>query len=132
MGMTRLNPPDLRYSDWHRTLDPLLGMIDLDAVECCRRCWSPVALIELAGWGTAGPKPVTTLVRLARAAGLPAFTVRHEFPTPIPIRLSVRRHGTDEPAVVLTPAEYERWLLDLRADHDCPTPTPPGGRHARH
>lgn len=127
--MKRLYLPDVRYSDWHRQLDPLLGMIDLDAVECCSRCWAPVALIELAGWGT-GPKPVTTLVELARRARLPAFTVRHEFPVPIPIRLSVRRHDSDEPVRVLTPDEYERWLLDLRASHHCETP-PGGRRHAQ-
>lgn len=118
VGAERLHPPDIRYSDWHRRLSPALGMIDLDAVECCSRCWSPVALIELAGWGT-GPKPVTTLVELARRSGLPAFTVRHEFPEPVPIRLSVRDHATGQ-SVVLGPAEYEKFLIDLRNGHVCP------------
>ncbi len=118
MGIERLNAPDLAYSHWHRTLDRRLGMIDLDAVECCDRCWSPLALLEMTAWGTR-PKPVTTLVELARRSGLPAFTVRHEFPEPTPIRLSVRDHATGG-SVVLTPAEYERFLLDLRNGHVCP------------
>lgn len=125
--MDRLNPPDLRYSDWHRRLDRSLGMIDLDAVECCRQCWAPVALIELAGWGT-GAKPTTTLVELARRAHLPAYTVRVEFPDPLPTRLSVRRHDSDEPVRVMTPDEYERFLLTLRAEHHC---TKGGHRHVR-
>ena len=118
MGLERLNPPDLRYSDWHRRLDPSLGMIDLDSVEACHRCWAPLALIELTGWGTR-PKPVTTMTALARAAGLPAFTVRYRFPDPVPIELSIRRHGSTETPVVVGPDEFERFLLGLRADHDC-------------
>jgi hypothetical protein len=122
VGLERLNPPDLRYSDWHRRLDPSLGMIDLDAVEACDRCWQPVALIELAEWGTRR-KSVTTLKALGRLSGLPAYTVRYEFPdpppAPPPTRLSVVDHATAS-SVVLGPAEYERFLLDLRAGHDCP------------
>jgi hypothetical protein len=119
MGIERLNPPDLRYSDWHRTLDRSLGMIDLDAVECCHRCWQPVALIELAAWGTR-PKSVTTMTRLAEMSGLPAYTVRYQFPDPTPVKLAVRRHGSDDEPVVIGPGEFERFLLDLRNGHTCP------------
>jgi hypothetical protein len=121
VGIDRLNPPDLRYSDWHRNLDPTLGMIDLDAVECCARCWSPVALIELAAWGTRA-KPATVTAELARAAGLPSYTVRYEFPEPVPLRLSIREHGAAAGSTprVMGPAEFEQFLLDLRTRHDCP------------
>jgi len=119
MGIERLNPPDIRYSDWHRRLDGSLGMIDLDAVECCNRCWAPVALIELAAWGTR-PKSVTTMSALARMSGLPAYTVRYQFPDPTPVRLAVRRHGTGDEPIVLGPAEFEKFLLDLRDGHTCP------------
>lgn len=118
VGIDRLNPPDLSYSDWHRGLDPTLGMIDLDAVECCVRCWSPIALIELAAWGTRA-KPVTATAELARAAGLPSYTVRYEFPEPVPSRLSVREHVVGATPAVMTAAEYERFLLDLRFRHIC-------------
>lgn len=118
MGAERLHPPDLAYSNWHRRLDKRLGMVDLDDVECCHRCWSPLALLELTAWGTR-PKPVTTLVELARRSGLPAFTVRHEFPEPVPIRLSVRDHTTGD-SVVLDPDGYEQFLLSLRDGHVCP------------
>jgi hypothetical protein len=118
MGMERLNPPDLRYSDWHRRLDPALGMIDLDAVESCHRCWHPLALIELAEWGTRR-KVVTTLKALAGRSGLPAYTVRYQFPDVVPIRLSVVDHTAGTTAV-MDADEYERFLLDLRVGHECP------------
>lgn len=116
MPMNRSFPTDMRYSDWHRKLDPSLGMIDLDAVECCSRCWEPLALIELTRWGS-GEKTVTTMRALARRAGLPAFTVRPDFPD-TPVRLSVKDHmrGT---SLVLNPDEYERFLLNLRNGHEC-------------
>lgn len=119
MPMKRAYPPDLRYSDWHRSLDPSLGLIDLDAIECCSSCWSPVAVMELTRWGSC-EKNVTTTRRLAELAGLPAFLVRHEFPeTVAPIRLSVRQLGSDGPARVLSPEEYERFLFSLRSTHRC-------------
>jgi hypothetical protein len=93
-------------------------MIDLDAVEACHRCWQPVALIELAEWGTRR-KSVTTMKAIAVRAGLPSFTVRYQFPDVPPTRLSVVDHTTGSSAV-LDPDDYERFLLDLRNGHTCP------------
>jgi hypothetical protein len=119
MGLERLHPPDMKYSDWHRRLHPSLGMVDLDSVECCARCWSPVALIELCEWGTR-TKSVSAMFDLARRAGLPSYTVRYEFPEPVPLRLSIREHVAGVAPRVVTPDEYETFLIGLRDRHDCP------------
>jgi hypothetical protein len=127
MPMNRSHPPDLRYSDWHRRLAPTLGMIDLDAVECCHRCWAPLALIELTRWGS-GEKRATTTTRLADAAGVPAYLVRYEFPEPPPpTRLSVRKLGDNHPARLMTAGQYEEFLHDLRFGHQCDERTQPDG-----
>ena len=35
------------YSKWHRQFDGI-AMIDIDSVECCPKCYQPLAFIELA------------------------------------------------------------------------------------
>jgi hypothetical protein len=119
MGLERLHPPDTRYGDWHRRLDGRLGMVDVDSIECCGRCWSPVALIELCEWGTR-TKSVTATYELARLAGLPSYTVRYQFPELVPLRLSIREHVPGTTPRVVSPDEYEAFLIGLRDRHDCP------------
>ena len=33
------------YNDWHRKYDGI-AMIDIDSIECCPRCYEPLAIIE--------------------------------------------------------------------------------------
>ena len=71
----RYGSRDLTYSAWHRTLDPSLHYIDLDAIEYCAQCKEPLALLELAQDVGQGWKATTVLRKLARKARLPAYLV---------------------------------------------------------
>ena len=33
------------YNDWHRKYDGI-AMIDIDSIECCPKCYEPLAIIE--------------------------------------------------------------------------------------
>jgi hypothetical protein len=118
VSYTRRHAPDLRYHEWHRTLGDDMPMLDLDSLEVCRDCYQPLALLELADWGTR-EKAVTGLHALACRAEVPAYLVRHDFPDPTPVRLSVRRIGFEQAGRVLSPAEYVAFLRSLRTGHRC-------------
>lgn len=61
---------DLTFSRWHRTLSDDFTYIDLDYVAYCRRCRSPLALIEMS---TDPNKTFTVTRKLAEAAGIQAW-----------------------------------------------------------
>ena len=70
---------DLTYSSWHRGIEPYtqsnLPYVDLDAVEYCRKCDEPLALVELAQDVGQEFKATTVMRKLAAKAGLPAYLV---------------------------------------------------------
>ena len=33
------------YNDWHRKYDNI-AMIDIDSIECCPKCYEPLAILE--------------------------------------------------------------------------------------
>lgn len=70
----RLGTRDLTFSNWHRQLSDRVTMIDLDALEYCRRCRMPLALIETA-YDKGQEKATIVLERLAQTANVPAFCV---------------------------------------------------------
>lgn len=72
----RYGTRDLTYSGWHRQACPdRVQMIDIDAVEFCRRCRMPLMLIETAIDTGQNRKTTTVTERLAGAANIPAFCV---------------------------------------------------------
>jgi hypothetical protein len=66
---------DRLFSEWHGDEMPgYAGMIDIDWIEYCDRCWEPLVVIETAiASGVAKPTIVTR--RLALAAGIEALLV---------------------------------------------------------
>ena len=109
---------DRRFNDWHYTLPVDWWYIDLDGVEVCRQCRSPLLLYEV----TRDPnKAVTILARLAAMAGIPAVLMLLPDETEAP--------QLDESSVVRwnligskvwtrdTLASWRAWLADLRAEH---------------
>lgn len=67
---------DLTYSNWHRQFCPdRVTMIDVDGLEYCRRCRSPLALVETARDVGQKDKAVTALDQLSVAANIPAYCV---------------------------------------------------------
>jgi hypothetical protein len=66
-GMT-----DRRYQDWHYTLPQDWDFIDLDGLDCCRRCREPLLLTE----SSKDPNKATSIMRrLAERADVQAVLI---------------------------------------------------------
>ena len=68
-----------KYSQWHRYADDNLGMIDLDQVEICRKCYEPLFLAETCYDKNQTYKTSTTTRRLAERAKLDAYLVFYQY-----------------------------------------------------
>ena len=114
---------DLCFSGWHRyQLHNNLDYIDLDCIEYCHRCNTPVALIELAQDVGQQDKPVTVTRKLAEIADVPSYLVfykgagekRQAQVSSIRIRM-IHPHKSDE--IELNAKQYELFLVRLRYNH---------------
>lgn len=109
---------DLTYSSWHRTLHPSLHWIDIDAVEYCAVCKEPLVVIETAQDVGQAFKPTTVLRNVARRMGVPGYLVFYKANDGTVERLRVRKVWPQyEPVAVMTPEDYEAWLLAIREHH---------------
>jgi hypothetical protein len=117
------------YSRWHRTASisrylPLrlaarLKMCDIDAVEACAYCSTPLALIEIQE-STAPPKRATITARLASMAGIPAFSVSYVVDGDDIAWFRQQRIAPTIGAVADYPPDtYATWLASLREGHRC-------------
>lgn len=132
----RYGTRDLTYSRWHRyALHDGITMIDLDAIEYCRRCRMPLALIETARDVGQDIKPVTVLKKLAMTGNVEAICLLYT-PSDVPcecdergrrpgcehgiLSMRVRRVAPNEARkwTVITPAEYAGWLCSLHDGHE--------------
>lgn len=124
----RTGKRDLLYSRWHRSASTrrFLGamraarlcMIDLDAVEYCHGCSTPVVLIEVKHHMASAPSMRVTKV-LAEMCGLPAYLVRY-WPNPNGddiATFAVRNRSGD--VREMSPSAYANWLWSLRSTHHC-------------
>lgn len=121
---------DLTYSAWHRTLSASLAMIDVDSVECCWRCFEPLALIEVTRDN--GKRKSSTLIRkLARKAGIQAWVVRYRTDGSF-IDEQGRKHDSITQFMVskvmpdgwgtskaMMPEEWAEVLRSMRRGHSC-------------
>jgi hypothetical protein len=110
---------------WHRTLDESLTYIDIDCVEYCSKCKTPLALIETVRY-VGQPlmsKPYTITRRLALMANLPAYVVGYSVVDEEVTHIHLRQVAPtiDRYFTQLLPKEFEQWLLDLRSKHECST-----------
>jgi hypothetical protein len=71
----RLGFRDQAYSRWHRSLPDQCAFLDVDWAEICHKCYTPLALFELARDTGQKFKVATTTAKLGEMAGLPAYTV---------------------------------------------------------
>lgn len=121
----RFDKHDFSFSDWHRyQLHEMLAVIDLDCVEYCYRCNTPLALIELAR-DIGQPNKSTTVTRkLAQMAKVPAYLVfytsNHQSKRAAAmLKLRVQGISPPTPEVELSPLQYELFLISLRSRHKC-------------
>ena len=103
------------YNDFHRKYDGI-AMIDIDSVECCARCYEPLAIIETC-YDKGQKYKVTTLSKIvARRLNIPCFLVFYKESTPGSLNFRVKRIRSSR-------TEFERmnedqWVKILRSLHD--------------
>jgi hypothetical protein len=134
----------LIYSAWHRAqnLRKLglsafdawrIAMIDIDSCEYCARCQAPLALIETAHT-SADPKHAHVTAKLARMAGIHAFSVSYQGRIEksqcgecgrgrdsgeIEQFLVRQVHPDSGEVWSMIPEVYAKWLLTMRDGHEC-------------
>ena len=79
------------YSKWHRQFDGI-AMIDVDSVECCKVCYEPLAIIEVA-MDKGQDKAYTLIKKIADKMQLPAFVVLYTLELDELVHKYLRRTG---------------------------------------
>ena len=74
----RYGTRDMTFSGWHRTLPNYCTAIDLDFLEYCQKCRTPLALIELAQDVSQAHKPTRVMEELAKKADVPAYLILYK------------------------------------------------------
>lgn len=121
----------LIYSAWHRpsVIRRYLGardaarltMIDIDACEACCICSEPIALIETEKTSRPKPKRAPITAALARLAHIQAYSVAYSVDADDVIEsFRVQRiQPHDDWVSFMWPADYAKFLLGLREQHNC-------------
>ena len=98
------------YNDWHRKYDGI-AMIDIDSIECCPRCYEPLAIIETC-FDKGQKYKATTLSKIvASRLNIPCFLVFYKNLTPGSLTFRIKR-------LWLSNAEFElmnedEWVREL-------------------
>ncbi len=105
------------YNDWHRKYDGI-AMIDIDSIECCPRCYEPLAIIETVD--NKGQKyKVTTLSNIvASRLNIPFFLVFYKNLTDTTLTFRIKRITSSQTDFELM--NEDQWvaiLLDLQQNH---------------
>lgn len=127
----RTNKRDLTYSAWHRpenirrylgvSIAAKLLLIDIDWCEACCFCSAPLALIETQ-ISNGPPKEARITARLARMAGIPAFSVSVVLAEDTREIAGFRVRQIMPASIEVqerTPSAYANFLWSLRSDHEC-------------
>lgn len=120
-----MNSRDMAYSKWHRHLGDDITMLDIDAVEFCNKCWSPLAVMELANDVDQKSKPFTLTLKVAHGCNVPGFVVLYTVDEEKPVEdcmvgfrimkiypeISGYNHVTVD--------QYKKWLKVLHDNCPC-------------
>ena len=105
------------YNDWHRKYDGI-AMIDIDSIECCPRCYEPLAIIETC-FDKGQKYKATTLSKIvASRLNIPCFLVFYKNLTPGSLTFRIKRIRASETAFnIMSESEWVSILLDLQSNH---------------
>ena len=125
MRNERYGTRDLAYSQWHRaeSLQHYIGaeraefadMIDVDFVDYCHWCGTPVMLVETA-FDVGEPKSARVLTKLGKMAGVPTYKLLYSYSEGILTGLRVQQTypwNFDS----LHPVSVEEWAQIIDDHH---------------
>ena len=105
------------YNDWHRRFENI-AMIDIDSIECCPRCYEPLAIIETC-YDKGQKYKATTLSKIvASRLNIPCFLVFYKNSTPDSLTFRIKRITSSQTDFELM--NEDQWvaiLLDLQQNH---------------
>ena len=104
------------YSKWHRQFDGI-AMIDVDSVECCKICYEPLAIIEVA-MDKGQDKAYTLIKKIADKMQLPAFVVLYTVEQEEITQFRIKRVSPQVSKTyrVAAPELWLSWLRSLQGE----------------
>ena len=105
------------YNDFHRKYNGI-AMIDIDSIECCPRCYEPLAIIETC-YDKGQKYKATTLSKIvASRLNIPCFLVFYKNLTQDTLTFRIKRITSSETEFeVMNEQQWVSILLDLQANH---------------
>ena len=117
---------DLSYSQWHRTLDDDITFVDIDAVEYCNNCYSPLTVMELAKDVGQHKKSFMITFNVAKGLDVPGYVVLYspneaaEDPKDMVTGMRVMKiYPTISEFSAVTPEQFSGWLRHLHDNCYC-------------
>ena len=105
------------YNDWHRKYDGI-AMIDIDSIECCPKCYEPLAIIETCYDKNQKYKATTLSKIVASRLNIPCFLVFYKNLTPGSLTFRIKRIRASQTLFnIMSEAEWVSILLDLQSNH---------------
>ena len=103
------------YNDWHRKYDGI-AMIDIDSIECCPRCYEPLAVLETC-YDKGQKFNATTLSKIiASRLNIPCFLVFYRESTHGSLTFRIKRIRSSKTEFRLM--NEDQWVKILRSLHD--------------
>jgi len=103
------------YNDWHRKFEGI-AMIDVDSVECCIKCYEPLAIIETC-YDKGQPWKATTLSKIiASRLNIPCFLVFYKELTETSLTFRIKRIRSSQTEFQLM--NEDEWVAILRDLHN--------------
>ena len=105
------------YNDWHRKYDGI-AMIDIDSIECCPKCYEPLAVLETC-YDKGQIYKATTLANIvASRLNIPLFLVFYKKLTQTSLTFRIKRITTSQTEFeVMNENQWLSILLDLQENH---------------
>ena len=105
------------YNDWHRKYDGI-AMIDIDSIECCPRCYEPLAIIETCYDKNQKYKATTLSKIVASRLNIPCFLVFYKNLTQTSLTFRIKRIRASQTQFnIMSESEWVSILLDLQSNH---------------
>jgi hypothetical protein len=106
------------YNDFHRRRKEKIAMIDIDSIECCPKCYEPLAILETC-YDKGQKYKATTLSKIiASRLNIPCYLVFYKNLTPDTLTFRIKRITSSQTEFQLM--NEQQWvdiLLDLQANH---------------
>ena len=105
------------YNDWHRKYDGI-AMIDIDSIECCPKCYEPLAILETC-FDKGQKYKATTLANIVgKRLNIPVFLVFYKKLTHDTLTFRIKRiTGSQTEFEVMNENQWLSILLDLQENH---------------